>query len=62
MMCVRSYKDLCRQSIYGQEQHWYYVILFNPKDPSPAGKVLIESLNYFDLDSGEKWFTLSQAF
>ena len=54
MMYVRSYEDLCRQSIYGREQHWYYVILLNPKDLSPAGKVLIESLNYFDLDSGEK--------
>ena len=54
MMCVRTYEDLCRQSIYGREQHWYYVILLNPKDLSPAGKVLIESLNYFDLDSGEK--------
>lgn len=54
MMCVRSYEDLCKQSIYGRDQHWYYVILLNPKDLSPAGKVLIESLNYFDLDSGEK--------
>lgn len=47
-MYVRSYKYLRSQSIYGREQYWYYTILLNPKYLSPAGKVLIESLNYFD--------------
>lgn len=54
MMCVKTYEDLCRQTIHGREQYWYYVILLNPRDLSPAGRILIENLDYFDLDSGEK--------
>ena len=54
MECVRSYNELSRQTITGRDQYWYYVILLNPHDLSPAGKVLIENLDYFHLDSGKK--------
>lgn len=53
MLCIKNYDDLCRQRLWNKKQFWYYVIILNPRDLSPAGKVLLESLDYFHLDSGE---------
>lgn len=53
MLCIRNYDDLCRERLWNKKQFWYYVIILNPRDLSPAGKVLFESLDYFHFDSGE---------
>lgn len=53
MLCIKNYDDLCRQRLWNKKQFWYYVIILNPRDLSPAGKVLLESLDYFHFDSGE---------
>lgn len=52
MLCIKNYDDLCRRRLWNKKQFWYYVIILNPMDLSPAGKVLLESLDYFHLDSG----------
>lgn len=53
MLCVKSYADLSEQDIRCREQHWCYVILLNLRELTPAGKILINNLDYFDLDSGK---------
>lgn len=53
MLCVKSYADLREQDIRCREQHWCYVILFNLRELTPAGRILINNLDYFDLDSGK---------
>ena len=53
MLCVKSYADLREQDIRCREQHWCYVILLNLRELTPAGRILINNLDYFDLDSGK---------
>lgn len=52
MLCIKNYDDLCRRRLWNKKQFWHYVIILNPRDLSHAGKVLLESLDYFHLDSG----------
>ena len=52
MLCVRTYEDLCQETIYNRNQFWYYVIIFNPKDLTPASIKLLDNLYYFHKDSG----------
>ena len=44
---------MCKQDIRCREQHWCYVILLNLRELTPAGRILINNLDYFDLDSGK---------
>lgn len=53
MLCVKTYDDLRHTTIWNKKQFWYYVILLKPYDISPAGKVFLENLNYFHIDTGE---------
>lgn len=53
MLCIKTYDDLCRETLWNRKQFWYYVIILNPRDISPAGKMLLENLDYFHIDSGE---------
>ncbi len=37
-----------------KDQFWYYVILMNPRDLSPAGRTMIDNFNIFHVDSGSE--------
>lgn len=53
MFCIKTYDDLRRETLWHRRQFWYYVIILNPRDISSAGKVILENLDYFHIDSGE---------
>ena len=54
MNLIRTFEQLKNYSLNDCKQFWYYVILVNPRDISPAGKTVFENLRIFHLDSGEE--------
>ena len=54
MECIKTYDDLRYERLRNRKQFWYYVIILNPRDISPAGRILLENLDYFHIDSGNQ--------
>jgi hypothetical protein len=51
---IRTFEELKEYSLYDCDQFWYYVILLNPRDLSPAGQSVFENMKIFHLDSGDE--------
>ncbi len=54
MNCILTFDQLKDYTLSNCKQFWYYVILINPHDLTPAGQSVFDNLNIFDLDSGEE--------
>ena len=48
---IRGLEDF-RYFTLRPDQHWYYVILANAADPTPAARSVLNNLDMFDLDTG----------
>ena len=48
---VTSFRELIKQPVYSK-QHWYYVLLVDASDPTPAGIALLRNLDKFDISTG----------
>lgn len=54
MNSLSSFEDLKTVRLNNPNQLFYYVILLNPMDITPAGKDILRNLSLFDLDSGTR--------
>ena len=54
MNLIRTFEQLKNHSLDNCDQFWYYVLLINPRDISPAGKIVFDNLKIFHLDSGDE--------
>ena len=54
MILISSIDDLKRHRLNNHNQRYFYVILLNPDDITPAGKKLLANLNLFHIDSGNR--------
>lgn len=54
MNLISSIYDLMHHRLHNSNQRYFYVILLNPYDLTPAGEKLLNNLNLFDIDSGKR--------
>ncbi len=54
MNLILTFDQLKDYKLQDCKQFWYYVILVNPCDLTPAGQAVFDNLNIFHLDSGEE--------
>ena len=54
MNLISSIDDLKSHRLHNHNQRYFYVILLNPDDITPAGEKLLTNLNLFHIDSGNR--------